>query len=498
MSEDLVKQITGVEEKLTKALDAAEAERLAHGETVEATGQKVDTLTQDLLELQKESKEKLEASAATITEMTGRLDEFETTMKRGDGFPFQGEEMLTPGAKFVQSDQYKGMVAANGLSCGPVEVKTLFPERKTNLLSTAATRLVVPERVPDILLQSLRQLRIRDLIPVRPTGSNAVEYVREVGFNTGVGSSVTDIVTSSGVATVTQTAHGYVLGQRVRIAGVTDILENNGDHYVTGVTDADTWTFLTAGADDAAASGTITAMLLQMHGAAAEVAEASDKPEGQLDLELLTEAIQTIAHFIPASRQILADDAMIEAYVNDRLRYGVLYKEDVQLLYGTGTSPQIQGIMTEVGVQEYLWSTGSVTPLDTKIDAIRRAMTRAHVLEYVPSGVVVNPNDWEDIQLAKGTDLRYIWLSVPTGTGQQFFLLPVVVTNAINIGEALVGSFALGSTIWDREQVTVRVSESHSDFFIKNLVAILAEERLCQTIYRPDSFVKVTFDAAPS
>ena len=125
-------------------------------------------------------------------------------------------------------------------------------------------------------------------------------------------------------------------------------------------------------------------------------------------------------------------------------------------------------------------------------------MTRAHVLEYVPSGVVVNPNDWEDIQLAKGTDETYIWLSVPTGTGTQFFLVPVVVTNAINAGEALVGSFALGSTIWDREQVTVRVSESHSDYFTKNLVAILAEERICQTIYRPDSFVKVSFDAAPS
>ena len=139
-----------------------------------------------------------------------------------------------------------------------------------------------------------------------------------------------------------------------------------------------------------------------------------------------------------------------------------------------------------------------MSPVDTKIDAIRRALTRAHVLEYVPTGVVANPNDWEDIQLSKGSDGHYIWAAVASGTGQQFFLLPVVVTNAINVAEALVGSFSMGSTIWDREQVTVRVSESHSDFFIKNLVAILAEERICQTIYRPDSFVKVSFDAAPS
>jgi len=498
VSEELTKQIEAIETDLKKALESQEAERTASGEVASKTGEQVSKLTVDMLELQTEAKEKAEADKATIAEMTGRLDEFETAAKRGDGFPFQGEEMLLPGEKFVQSETYKKMIAGNGANCAPVEVKTLFPERKTTLLSTAATRLVVPERVPDIITQSLRQLRIRDLIPVRPTSSNAVDYVREVGFNTGTTSSVTDIVTSSGVATVTQTAHGYVVGQRVRIAGVTDILENNGDHYVATTADANTWTFATAGADDAAAAGTVTAMLLQMHGAAAEVAEAADKPEAQLDLELLTEAIQTIAHFLPASRQILADEAMIEAYVNDRLRYGVLYKEDVQLLYGTGSSPQIQGILTETGLQTYLWSSGVVSPVDTKIDAIRRALTRAHVLDHVPSGVVCNPNDWEDIQLSKGSDGHYVWAAVGQGTGQQFFLLPVVVTNAINSGEALVGSFSLGSTIWDREQVSIRVSESHSDFFKKNLVAILAEERICQTIYRPDSFVKVTFDAAPS
>lgn len=498
MSEELIKKIEALEVALTKALEQQETERTATGEVAAKTGEQVSKLTVDLLELQTEAKEKAEAAEATIAEMTGRLDEFETAMKRGDGFPLQGEEMLSPGAKFVRSDQYKAMIAANGLSCGPVEVKSLFPERKTNLLSTAATRLVVPERLPDILTQSLRQLRIRDLIPVQPTTSNAIEYVREIGFSDAATSSVTTLAVASLIATATQTAHGYFVGQRIRIAGVTDETDLNGDHYIDTVADANTYTFDTTAGDTAGAAGTITALLLQQHGAAAEVAEAGDKPEGQLDLELRTEAVQTIAHFLPASRQVLMDEAQIEAYVNDRLRYGVLYHEDVQLLYGTGTSPQIQGILTEDGLQTWLWSDGLLSPLDTKIDAIRRAMTRAHVLEYVPSGVVVNPNDWEDIQLAKGTDETYIWLSVPTGTGQQFFLVPVVVTNAINADEALVGSFALGSTIWDREQVTVRVSESHSDYFTKNLVAILAEERICQTIYRPDSFVKVSFDAAPS
>jgi hypothetical protein len=500
----ILEKVATVEENLTKALEAMEAEREETGRVASDTADKVATLTTDFMDAQAEARAKLEEAGETIKQVTERIDELETELKRGEGLP-AAEEMLSPGERFTASDQYKRMVEASDVKCGPVNVRTLFPELnfqrlvKTNLLSTPPTRLVLPDRLPDIQTAALRQLRMRDLIPVRSTTSNAIEYVREAGFNPGTTSAVTTLAVSSAVATATQTAHGYRIGQRVRIAGVTDETDLNGDHWITSVADANTYTFDTTAGDTAGAAGTIVALLLQQHGAAAETAEAGTKPEAQLDLELLTESIQTIAHWIPASRQILADHAQIESYVNDRLRYGVLYKEDVQLLYGTGASPQIQGIMTELGVQEYLWSSGIVgPPADTKIDAIRRAMTRAQVAEYVPSGVVIHPDDWQDVQLAKDDNGAYIWLSVATGTGQQFFMLPVVVTNAINTGEALVGSFSMGSTIWDREQVTVRVSESHDTMFIENMVAMLGEERICQTIHRPDSFVKVTFDAAPS
>ena len=43
----------------------------------------------------------------------------------------------------------------------------------------------------------------------------------------------------------------------------------------------------------------------------------------------------------------------------------------------------------------------------------------------------------------------------------------------------------------------IRVAEQHSDFFIRNAVAILAEERLALAVKRPESFVEVEFDAAP-
>ena len=502
-NEEIIEQIQGIETVLEDAVSKMTKEIDSRGSATKETAAKVDELTKKMVSLAGEADEKEADLVAREKAVADRMDEIEKKIARGD-LPFDGDNQFkSPGETFATSEEVKRMVDRNELSCAPVRMRTLFPGveflgRKADLLSSAATRLVVPQREPMVGALD-RMLRIRDLIPTRPTSSNAIEYVREIGFHDSSTSSVTSIAVSSGVATVVQTAHGYSVGQRVIVGGATeDAAILNDVQYVATTADANTWTFATSAGDDTSIAGTLTAIAADQGGAAAGVAEAGTKPEAEIEFSLETESVQTIAHWIPASRQILADAAQMEAYVNDRLRYGVLFEEERQLLYGTGSSPQIQGILTEIGVQNYNWSDGIVSPVDTKIDAIRRAMGQAHVNEHFPTGLVVNSVDWTDIQLAKGTDGHYIWASVGSGTEQRFFLLPIAVTNAIASGTALIGAFQTATTLWDREQVGIRVSESHASFFIENMVAILAEERISQTIYRPDAFVTVTFDAAPS
>lgn len=228
---------------------------------------------------------------------------------------------------------------------------------------------------------------------------------------------------------------------------------------------------------------------------AAVVAEGEEKPESAITFENKSNTIKTIAHWIPVTKQILADAPGLQAYIDSKLIYGLYLKEDDELLYGTGEDGDIHGITTDADVQTYSWSDG--TAGDTKLDAIRRAMTKAYLAYYPVDGIVLHPSDWEDIELLKSSDGMYVWVNVNVGGQERLWRTPVVVSAALTEGTFLTGSFGLGATLWDRQEVTISVSGSHSDFFIKNKLAILCEERVELTVERPESFVIGTFDSAP-
>ena len=216
------------------------------------------------------------------------------------------------------------------------------------------------------------------------------------------------------------------------------------------------------------------------------------KKKSDLTFDLQTANVRTLAHHMVASRQVLDDAAMLRSYIDGRLRYGVALEEDNQILYGSGTGGDIEGIMVNGNIQD----AGAPVGTDTSLDHIRRAIALARLAEYPVTAIMLNPTDWANIELTKGSDERYVWVTVPNGGEARLWRVPVVETTAINAGEFLLGNFQMGAQLWDREQSTIRVSESHEDLFVKNGVVILAEERIALTVYRPQAFVKGTFAAS--
>jgi HK97 family phage major capsid protein len=135
---------------------------------------------------------------------------------------------------------------------------------------------------------------------------------------------------------------------------------------------------------------------------------------------------------------------------------------------------------------------------DTKADALRRAATLSFLAYYEPSGIVLHPNDWEDIELTKDGNGQYlVAVSVAMGGEPKVWRMPIIDTPAMTEGKALVGAFGTGAQLYDREEASIRISEQHSDFFVRNAIVVLAEQRLALAVKRPEAFVEVTFDNAP-
>jgi HK97 family phage major capsid protein len=210
--------------------------------------------------------------------------------------------------------------------------------------------------------------------------------------------------------------------------------------------------------------------------------------------------VRTLAHWEAAHRNVLADEPQLRSIIDNELMYGLRLQEDDQILNGDGIGENLTGVLQTSGIQTYDWSDGVTDPVaDTMADAIRRAATLSFLAYYEPTGVVLNPLDWEKIETTKDNNGQYlVAVSVALGGEPRVWRIPVVESPAIEEGTALVGAFGTGAQLYDREQASIRISEQHSDFFVRNAVVILAEQRLALAVKRPESFVKVNFDGAPS
>jgi hypothetical protein len=215
------------------------------------------------------------------------------------------------------------------------------------------------------------------------------------------------------------------------------------------------------------------------------------KPQSSLTFQTAQAPVRTIAHYEVAHRNVLDDVPQLQSTINNELLYGLRLTEDAQILSGTGNGEDILGIYNTPGIQTHLQSSNAG---DTQADAIRRALTKVELAYYEPTGVVIHPYDWEDVELTKGdtNDHYAITMNVAIGADKRLWSVPVVSTPATPEKTFLVGAFGLGAQIYDRQQANIRIAEQHADFFIRNAVVILAEQRLAMAVKRPESFVKGT------
>lgn len=221
------------------------------------------------------------------------------------------------------------------------------------------------------------------------------------------------------------------------------------------------------------------------------VSEGATKPQSEITYVRDDVPVRTIAHWILATRQVLADFPQLQSLINGRLTYGLRLAEENQLLLGDGTGENILGLVP----QATAYNNGLNRNGDTMIDVIRHAILQVALAYYPADGVVLTPTDWHNIELTKDNENRYI-LASPAGIlPAVIWGRPVVQNYSLPTDQFLVGAFQLAATVFDREDAAILVSTEDSDNFRRNLVTILAEERLALAVSRPAAFVHGSFPA---
>lgn len=344
-------------------------------------------------------------------------------------------EMKSLGQRFIESEEFK---AREGVTMRqPFEIDADVTamengyERKDIYTTSVAptTNLGFGSTQREpMVIRPYRMNRVRDLFEAIPTTSNLIEYIRARGF-----------------------------------------LDENGVN-----------------------TGNMAAPVPEKTGSAPNFTFGL-KPKSDLTFETDQAPVRTIAHWIAAHRNVLDDEPQLRSLIDTELLYGLRLVEDAQLLLGDGSGENIKGIFAQPYLQKYPGTGVSpVMPGDTIVDAVRRGATRVFLAEYEPTGVVVHPLDWEQMELTKDALGNYVVsTSVQVGGEKRIWRMPVVATPAMPQGRALVGAFGLGARVYDRQIANIRTAEQHADFFVRNATAILAECRIALTVPRPEAFVDI-------
>lgn len=215
---------------------------------------------------------------------------------------------------------------------------------------------------------------------------------------------------------------------------------------------------------------------------------AGVKPQSTFEFERDSTTVKTIAHWIPITKRALSDAAQIQTMIDSFLRYGLEEAFEDELLTGSGTGEHFLGLYNTPGIQtQSAPGTG-----EDNFDVLKKARTKVQIGGRAnPTGYVMNPLDWQDIELMRDANGNFYGSGPFSNTGSTLWGLPVITSEAVTPGTAWVADWGWG-VIYDREQASVQATDSHADFFVRNLVAILAEFRAAMAILRPAAFVKVT------
>jgi HK97 family phage major capsid protein len=230
-------------------------------------------------------------------------------------------------------------------------------------------------------------------------------------------------------------------------------------------------------------------------------AENTASTESDFDLAETYVNVERLATHLIVSKDLLDDVPALTSFISNHMPKRVMTKEDQQILFGNAASPQIQGI-TGVASAFAAGVFATSIPAANEIDVIRVALSNLNVGYYSPSAVILHPEDVAKIDMLKTSSTReylgnnYL-VSRDGNTGLlRIAGIPIIANTAMTSGYFCIGDFNDAAELVDRKKLTMQMSDSHSDYFIKNMICITFEERIALPIYYNGAFCYGQFSVA--
>jgi HK97 family phage major capsid protein len=156
------------------------------------------------------------------------------------------------------------------------------------------------------------------------------------------------------------------------------------------------------------------------------------------------------------------------------------------MISGDGMGANLTGITNMSGISTLAFTTNNLV-------TTRKAITMAQKspIFVQPTAYLFSPDDAEGLDLATDNEQRYYY-GGPSQTGQpRLWGKPVIVSQAVQSGTVWTGDLST-VVLADLQEAQMYVTDSHSDWFTRNLLAILAELRVLFFALRPAALIEVT------
>ena len=227
---------------------------------------------------------------------------------------------------------------------------------------------------------------------------------------------------------------------------------------------------------------------------AAGVAEAGAVPESKFTPTLAKANVVNVAHYTKITKQLADDAPALAAYINTKMLYGLQNKVENQIVNGNGTAPQLKGLLATGSFTD---ASAQLTGAKNLFDLLLLLQGVAETAAYEPEALVLNPMTWAQLAMEKDSQGRYLLGGPGLAANKSVWGIPVVTSSAVPAGKFIFGNFTQTATVYDRQQVSVEMTNTNEDDFTHYLYTIRASRRLALAVEVPAGIFAGDFKVTP-